>query len=523
MDRVRTFALFSTLAACLPPRPVPAVADAGDDSPGITLRILDSLGEEHRTDAAPRRPRLEIEGAIDPDDPSTFPSLFRGAYDAALAEDAVRAPFTQASLARVVPVRLVANAGRATLWPSSALEPGAEYTVVLPAWAHAPRATPVGAPRGLALRIATNAAGAVLVETFPPAGSVGLPSELEAIDLRFDDDVDARTIALLDARGDVVPSDFGSVGCGSIGLEPGICFRVASRAPLAHGAVYTLDLTDVRDRFGDSVAARAPAFTTGDVEMAAAPLAVPLACAVDELGIAFACALVADEQVSLRARFATAARITAVLGTSVASTVTRSGEVSIHFDGLPTDSSLGLELRVRSLSGVEAIATGELRTTHALPLVVVDEIRADAIGPEPAQEFVELWNAGDASIDLAGYRIADAPDREGDALAAGCELAPHGRALVVADAFDASAAGDVAPVPGVPLCRVGASIGSGGLANSGEPLFLRDRSGVRVAEAPSVAAPGPGQCVVRVAPFARRASPSDYAAIASCTPGAPAP
>lgn len=513
----------SILCACLPSRDAPTRVDAGRGDSPFSVRAFDSQGGEHALEAVPRRPALAVEAPLDPADATTYPVLVRGPYDDALAEDAARAPFTQATLARVVATHVDAAAGAATLRPAEPLGLGTTYTLLVPAWAHAAQGAPIGAPRAIELRVAGADAGATLVETFPPIGSVGLPMDLEAIDLRFDDAVAVDALPLLDGAGHLVPSDFHRVECASVGLAAGDCVRVEPDVPLLATATYALDLDEVGDRYGDAVSPTQPSFHTGDASTAPEPTATPTTCALDELALLGGCVLVTDETVSVLARYATSARVTATLGGSTRATVTRAGDARLTFEGLGAETTTSLLFRVRSLSGAETTLTTPLTTTHELPRVVIDEMRADALGPEPAQEFVELWNVGEVSVDLAGYQLADAADRAGDPLPAGCVIAPHGRALVVPDAFDAYLAIDTPPIPGVPLCRIGASLGSSGLANSGEPLFLRDADGHRVAEAPSMAAPGPGRCVVRVAPFSRRAVPEDYAAAGGCSPGAASP
>ena len=113
----------------------------------------------------------------------------------------------------------------------------------------------------------------------------------------------------------------------------------------------------------------------------------------------------------------------------------------------------------------------------SMPPVAVTEIRANPVGPEPAQEFVEVKNLGDAPIDLGGFAIEDAKGK--DVLPA-FVLAPGAYALIVPSGFDASNSEDTVPAASTPLVRIDARIGSDGLSNSGETVRLRTSDGMLV-------------------------------------------
>ena len=94
---------------------------------------------------------------------------------------------------------------------------------------------------------------------------------------------------------------------------------------------------------------------------------------------------------------------------------------------------------------------------------------ANAAGPEPAQEYVELRNLGDADVPLAGLHIEDAKgadDLPAETLAAG------GYALVVTSAYDPNQGQDPPPRAGTLLLRVDSRIGADGLSNGGELVRL---------------------------------------------------
>jgi hypothetical protein len=98
-------------------------------------------------------------------------------------------------------------------------------------------------------------------------------------------------------------------------------------------------------------------------------------------------------------------------------------------------------------------------TPPALPPIAITEVLANAAGPEPGQEYVELRNLGGDPVPLAGLRIEDS--RGGDDLPS--ETLPGGGyALIVTSAYVAGQAGDPAPRAGTLLVRVDARIGSDG-------------------------------------------------------------
>jgi hypothetical protein len=126
--------------------------------------------------------------------------------------------------------------------------------------------------------------------------------------------------------------------------------------------------------------------------------------------------------------------------------------------------------------------------------LVVSEVYADAHGPEPAQEWVELVNAGSAPVDLAGFVLEDgagATELPGGVLEAG------GYALVMNPEFDAIS--DVAPRSSALIVTVD-RIGSQGLANQGESLRLKDPEGNVVSRFPALAGRR-GVSVARRAPW----------------------
>jgi hypothetical protein len=193
------------------------------------------------------------------------------------------------------------------------------------------------------------------------------------------------------------------------------------------------------------------------------------------------------------------------------------GELALELAGIATDAIVEPELRLVGLDGSTHVERLALRTTEPLATLTITEVSADPRGPEPRQEWVELLNFGPVDTSLEGIALSDRADRVGDVVSAPLVLPAGARALLVADGFDPRHADDPRVPDGVMLVRIGTSLASGGLSNSGEPLFLRDGIGRRLATVPAIPSDGPGRCVRREgAPRART-----HFSFGPCTPGAP--
>ena len=135
-----------------------------------------------------------------------------------------------------------------------------------------------------------------------------------------------------------------------------------------------------------------------------------------------------------------------------------------------------------------AFTTGEPRAR-----VVVNEVYADSLGPEPQMEWVELANAGTAAAHLAGYILEDVG---GQAELPEAELAPGAYALIVNETYQQDTDFDLAFDPGALVVRV-PRLGKNGLSNSGELVRLRSPVGEVISRLPSTPAPKPGVSVAR--------------------------
>jgi hypothetical protein len=159
------------------------------------------------------------------------------------------------------------------------------------------------------------------------------------------------------------------------------------------------------------------------------------------------------------------------------------------------------------------------RTLVAAPHVVINEVLANAIGPEPAQEWVELFNDGRTAVDLAGWTLEDVG---GVALLPTASLQPGGFALVVADSYDAASSYDVPPAPATLIVRV-ARLGKSGLSNAGEPLRLLSPDGQLESAFPGLVAARAGVSIARLDPSTADTDLAGFGEHASpgASPGAP--
>jgi hypothetical protein len=118
----------------------------------------------------------------------------------------------------------------------------------------------------------------------------------------------------------------------------------------------------------------------------------------------------------------------------------------VRIDGLTPETEYVFEVESVDAAGNAAVSdVSSFTTLPPLPPLVVNEIQATPdIAPQEAGEFVEIYNAGDEAVDLAGWIIADAsasPPRTQTLQALGPHLTviePGEYALIVGQAFDTS-------------------------------------------------------------------------------------
>lgn len=204
--------------------------------------------------------------------------------------------------------------------------------------------------------------------------------------------------------------------------------------------------------------------------------------------------------------------------------VLRAGEQSVRailenggcsvLTGLTPDLEYALHATTVDSTGFAESLTDTVRTELPKPEVIISELMANPLGPEPAQEWVELYNDGTAAADLHEYLLADGG---GKVELPGYSLAPGAYVLLVSSAFDSARTEDILPAPDTPLLRL-PSLGKGGLSNSGEIISLLDPTGQPISQFPALASKTAGVSLARR--FPRVAGDGPEAFGPSSPPGA---
>lgn len=241
-----------------------------------------------------------------------------------------------------------------------------------------------------------------------------------------------------------------------------------------------------------------------------------LLCEPDELRFGPGCARVEDDRLRLRSPEQPVFWAVSAAALDV-HFVTQAGAVTT-MRGLAPSSRQVVELEWLDLAGAWRAASVALETGAPRAHFVLSEVYADALGPEPQQEWVEILNDGLAGGSLAAHLLYDvgAATELPDAW-----LAPGEHALVVEEAFDPSGAWDLPPATGTQLVRV-PKLGKSGLSNQGEPLRLEDGEGRVLSHFPAAPKPKPGISVARRHPAADDGDPASFVrADRGPTPGRP--
>jgi hypothetical protein len=272
----------------------------------------------------------------------------------------------------------------------------------------------------------------------------------------------------------------------------------------------------LHDAHGALVEPLSASFDSADTVDLEPPSFAALSCLHDELPLAIGCALLGDRSLQLRMRAAEPVHVRLRSQERQAALLSAAGAIEIQLSGLTPGEAFELELQAFDLAGNVSEASLALQAAPELPSLSISELRADPAGPEPAQEYVELWNFGQRAVALRGVSLVDASDDKPSTIEQDAQLAAGARALLVADDFDPDNPRDPAPPPGTALIHVGPTLTRGGLANAGERLMLRDAAQHRLSAAPMRAAAG--QCLQRRGEDPRGGSSESFT-VGPCSPG----
>ncbi|WP_437281023.1 lamin tail domain-containing protein [Sorangium sp. So ce375] len=233
--------------------------------------------------------------------------------------------------------------------------------------------------------------------------------------------------------------------------------------------------------------------------------AVAAVCAPDELALGPGCARVADDRIQVRS--ADAPLLWAIAGAGLDEVLAMPSGEPFVLAPLPPLSPVELAIATIDNAGIVERRTFSAMTLAPMPHVIINEVMANPLGPEPGQEWVELYNDGDVPADLTGVVLADVG---GETELPSIPLMPGAYALVVNEDYVVDDELDPPPPPETLLLRV-PKLGSHGLSNSGEPLKLKDRGGVVLSRSPAAPEPKPGMSLARVAPHAPDGSAGSFA------------
>jgi hypothetical protein len=389
---------------------------------------------------------------------------------------------------RLVPSRSWREAGSLIVAPTVPLEAGGEYTLV------------VRSGETVHLTVRADDRRPLLTRVWPPADATGVGPV--AVYCGDEATLGASVEALLAPDGVSALFEQGAAPAVAVGR----CLRLGATEAVSAGS-WLMPPPVV----GDSLIDPAPL----EVGWQSQPGRLP--CGGERVRVGPGCAEIADDRLTLQSLDVPIFWAIGGSGVDYAEALEASGRGVVR--GLVPDESTELGVRAISVGGHiwDDRFTAE---THApMPHVVINEVLADPRGPEPAQEWVELYNDGLEGAVIGGWSFEDT----GGSVALDAVVIPAGGyVLLVREDFDPTSSADVPPENGVRLVRL-ADLGKNGLSNTGEPLTLRDASGRVVSRFPALPKPKAGVSVARREPWAADDDPRGFAYHAGigASPGGP--
>ncbi|MFM2419071.1 MAG: hypothetical protein RL385_3794 [Pseudomonadota bacterium] len=519
MRRPRLFALALSsfcAQACLPD---PSGLGVGLDD-AARVAVLDARGTSWPNDAMPRSPRLRLwhDARITSRPPTPRTWLLRGLATPEDLADLYSARPREETRTRIVPCAEEVGAHYVELRPARPLERDTTYTF---AWKgeHGVQSTPLHSS-------ALPQAGALLSAAWPAPLAAGVPTNLRAIQLYFDGEVeDSRASVLLQRESEAQPLRLPLAPCRPATSAAASCLAAELPTPLAGSATYQVALEgSLLDACAAHVDVPSYRFTTGSGADSSPPALRALPCDADEDSAGGLCTRRMDRSLQLRAHCSEPV-VASVHGCGADPAAAQpSAEVQIQLAPIP-DGPCGAVLRLENAAGLHTDVPLAIAAHEPLPALSIDEVRADPFGPEPAQEYVEIFNFGPVALSLLGFTLSKEAEGRGVTFEPTFEIEPMERVLAVAPDFvrvtEPAAHGvDEEPPAGVRLVRLSAALG---LSAHGTALVLRDSAGKRVSSAPAASAGHEGACIARRAMDPPAGVPAGFEADPQrrCTPGAP--
>lgn len=497
MQKVACPLLALALVACRPDLPMPEAGPGPATQPaGISV----AFEPEAPVTAAPRVLRAHVAGGPSLDEARLF--LVRGEVRDSHLRQIERDDVSKALAERFVPtLRWRADDGAVVLAPTVPLDPGETYVVAS------------GAPRASLAFVTEQAEAApLLVRAWPPvdAGGAGL------FGLYCGD----MTLPEVSFESTLAPD--GPLGAFGRGVAPagagGACLRFMGRGLAAEGGpwvpppvVWLPGLpwplrVDPRP-FGGAGPGDLGEAIEGPLEEAT------LECTAFEVPFGPGCVEVEDDR--LLGRAPAAVMLWGIAGEGLDVVMTTKKNERFVLKGLPAEKDISLDVTTIDLHGRQRRLTFSATTLTPMPHVVLNEVMANPLGPEPDQEWVELYNDGAVEAALGELVISDIG---GETVLPEIMLPPGRFAVIVNETFVVDDEIDVPPAEDALLVRVPA-LGKSGLGNGGEIVRLLDMRGRTISRFPAIPKPKAGQSVIRRSPDAPDGV-SDSFQLAPPTPGA---
>lgn len=433
-------------------------------------------------DAVPRalRVRLRARQALDP----AATALVRGEVGPAHLREIARGKISKALGERVVPAQAWVEGEEVVLAPLALLEPGEPYFAVAAETMETAelRAAGEGAPP--------------LPRLWPPEGSVtAAPFAVWCAETPIPR---AEEQVQLSPDGPLVWARRGAVegGAGEA------CVRLSAEA-------------GPEGRWVTPLTAAGQALAPVLVQTGAPVGSIPtLACAADETPFGPGCARFSDDRAAVRTP--PVPLLWAIAGAGVDRVFAAGAGDPFAVGGLPPSTDVLLDVAAVDERGTVLRMLTSAVTAAPMPHVVLNEILANPLGPEPNAEWVEIVNDGAAPVELGGYLLLDGG---GPTALPPATLKPGAFALLVNQGYEEQGGWDPPAAPGTLLLRV-PHLGKNGLSNSGEPLTLVDPTGAIVSRFPATPKPKAGLSVGRRSPSTLDEAKDGFARITP-SPGSP--
>ncbi|MRG91951.1 lamin tail domain-containing protein [Polyangium spumosum] len=487
--------LLATLAACRPDLPL---AELRPGSPGKAEGISVAFEPEAPTTAAPRVLRVHVAAEQALDEARLF--LVRGEVRESHLKQIERDDISKTLAARFVPSLFWReDDGSVVLAPTAPLEPGETYAVAS------------GEPRASVHFVVEAAEVApLLTRVWPPAESprAGL------FGLYCGD------VALPEVTIEATLAPEGPLGVFSRGVAPGgagrDCLRFGGRGLAADGGPWVPPpFVGIPGLPGplrlDPYPFGGAGAELGEI-MEVQPDEAPLECAAFEVPFGPGCVEVLDDR--LRGRAPGAALLWGVAGEGLDVVMATEKNERFVLGGLPADRVIALDVTTIDAHGRARRMAFSATTLPPMPHVVLNEVMANPLGPEPDQEWVELYNDGAVEAALGELVLRDIG---GETPLPEVTLPPGRFAVVVNETFVPDDEIDVPPAEDAIVVRVPA-LGKNGLGNGGESVRLLDTRGRILSKFPAIPKPKAGQSVIRRSPDAPDGV-SDSFLLAVPTPG----